>query len=148
MALRRYGKFHTAWLRKEMEGEYSTHLSDEIRLRDGCGLSVYNKVTPMAMVELLLMLHREIPDRDSLLYFFPAGGVDGTLKTAYPLAGGKPFVWAKTGTLTSVHCQSGFIRTANGRNLAFSFLNNNFLGSAVSVRREVARIIVELSVKN
>jgi len=148
LALGRYGKFRTARLRKEMEEEYRTHLSDEIRLGDGSGLSVYNKVTPRAMVELLLMLRREIPDRDSLLYFFPAGGVDGTLKTAYPLARGKPFVWAKTGTIRSVYCQSGFIRTANGRNFAFSFLNNNFLGSAASVRREVARILTLLKSRN
>jgi len=148
MALRRYGKFHTARFRKETEMEYGAHLSDEIRLRDGSGLSVYNKVTPRAMVELLLLIRREIPDRDSLLHFFPAGGVDGTLKTAYPLAGGKPFVWAKTGTISSVHCQSGFIRTANGRNFAFSFLNNNFLGSAASVRREVARILTLLRSQN
>ncbi len=140
-SLNRYGKFHTVKLRKEMEEKYYVYFSDKIQLRDGSGLSSYNKVTPRSMVELLVLIRQEIPSMDSLRYVFSTGGVDGTLKTAYALDNGEPFVWAKTGTISGVHCQSGFIQTRSGRHLAFSFLNNNFLGSATPVRKEMVRIM-------
>src|SRR5690606_40166845 len=114
-SLNRYGKFHTVKLRKEMEEKYYVYFSDKIQLRDGSGLSSYNKVTPRSMVELLVLIRQEIPSMDSLRYVFSTGGVDGTLKTVYALDNGEPFVWAKTGTISGVHCQSGFIQRRSGR---------------------------------
>lgn len=140
-AMNRYGEFNTARLRKDMEASYYTYLTDKIDLYDGSGLSPYNKVTARSLVELLLMIREDIQDVAALRYLFAAGGLEGTLKTTYRLDGGSPFVWAKTGTIKSVHCQSGYIQTRGGRNLVFSFLNNNFMGSPTPVRKEVARIV-------
>lgn len=140
-AMNRYGEFNTAQLRKDMKTSYYTYFMDKIDLYDGSGLSPYNKVTARSLVELLLMIKQEIPEIVELRYLFAAGGVEGTLKTTYRPDGGSPFVWAKTGTIKSVYCQSGYIQTRGGRNLVFSFLNNNFLGSATPVRKEVARIM-------
>src|SRR5690606_35778639 len=89
----------------------------------------------------LPIFQQEIPDETALHYLFPTGGVDGTLKSAYSLDGGEAFVWAKTGTISGVHNQSGFIRTRTGRRLVFSFMNNNFLGSATPARKEMVRIM-------
>lgn len=140
-AMNKYGKFNSDALRKDMQVSYDGYFMDKIDLYDGSGLSPYNKVTPRSLVEMLLMIEQAVPDVDSLRYLFPAGGIEGTLKTTYRLDGGNPFVWAKTGTLKSVYCQSGYIQTRSGRNLVFSFLNNNYLGSTTPVRREVARIM-------
>ncbi|MBD1433588.1 D-alanyl-D-alanine carboxypeptidase [Sphingobacterium sp. DN00404] len=140
-AMNRYGEFHTARLRKDMEAAHYAFFTDKIDLYDGSGLSPYNKVTARSLVELLLIIAQEIPEANALHYLFAAGGLEGTLKTTYRLDSGVPFVWAKTGTLKGVHCQSGYIRTRSGRNLAFSFLHNNFVGSAKPVRKEVARIM-------
>lgn len=140
-SINQYGEFKTAQLRKDMEEGYYKYFTDKIALRDGSGLSAYNKVTPRSMVELLLMVQQEIPDETALHYLFPTGGVDGTLKSAYSLDGGEAFVWAKTGTISGVHNQSGFIRTRTGRRLVFSFMNNNFLGSATLARKEMVRIM-------
>ncbi len=140
-AMNRYGEFNTAQLRKDMEASYYTYFTDKINLYDGSGLSPYNKVTARSLVELLLMIEQEVTEVDKLRYLFAAGGVEGTLKTAYRLDSGSPFIWAKTGTISGVYCQSGYIQTRGGRNLIFSFLNNNFIGSATPVRKEVARIM-------
>ncbi|PRD56265.1 D-alanyl-D-alanine carboxypeptidase [Sphingobacterium gobiense] len=140
-AMNKYGEFNTIRLRKDMEATYYAYFTDKIDLYDGSGLSPYNKVTARSVVELLLMIAQSIPEVNELRYLFAAGGKEGTLKTTYRLDGGMPFVWAKTGTIKSVYCQSGYIRTRGGRTLAFSFLNNNFLGSAAPVRKEVARIM-------
>lgn len=137
----RYGSFNTDSLRTEMKESYYKLFADSIELRDGSGLSTYNKVTPRSMVELLLTVKDLFPDYNRLFNFFPAGGIDGTLRSAYALDQGVPFVWAKTGTLQSVHCQSGYLVTRSGRRYAFSFLNNNFVGSASPVRREMVRIM-------
>lgn len=160
-AMQRLQGFKTDSLRKYMDKHHYASFTDKVSLRDASGLSAYNKVTPRSMVELLILVEQEVADKvaadpvvaamleadrkiykDSQLHhLFPAGGVDGTLKTAYALDNGEPFVWAKTGTIHAVHGQSGYLRTRSGRNLVFSFLNNNFLGSATPVRKEMVRII-------
>lgn len=140
-ARNKYGAFHTAALRKDMEALYYTYFMYKSDLYDGSGLSPYNKVTPRTLVELLLMIKEEMPQMDELYYLFPAGGVEGTLKTTYRIDAGMPFIWAKTGTIKSVYCQSGYIQTRSGRNFVFSFLNNNVFGSIAPVRLEVARIM-------
>lgn len=140
-AMNKYGKFNTDALRKDMQASYYAYFMDKIDLYDASGLSPYNKATPRSLVEMLLMVKQAVPEIDSLRYLFPAGGVEGTLKTTYRLDGRNPFVWAKTGTIKSVYGQSGYIQTRSGRNLVFSFLNNNYVGSATPVRREVVRIM-------
>ncbi|KGE12895.1 D-alanyl-D-alanine carboxypeptidase/D-alanyl-D-alanine endopeptidase [Sphingobacterium deserti] len=141
VVLQRYGIFQTGQLRKDMDKDFYNLFTDRIDLHDASGLSSYNKVTPRSMVEVLLMISSSLPDTTSLHKLFPTGGVDGTLKRTYGLDNNEPFVWAKTGTISAVHNQSGFIRTRSGRNLVFSFLNTNFLGSAGSVSREIARVM-------
>lgn len=136
-----YNAFVTDRLRKEMNDKYYSNFQDSIILRDGSGLSTYNKVTPKSMIELLLAIEELLPNDVRRYLFFPAGGVDGTLKTAYTLDQGEPFVFAKTGTLNAVHCQSGYLITRSGRRLAFSFLNNNYLISTSDVRNEMVRIM-------
>lgn len=140
-AYSRYGSFLTDSLRKEMNDLFFSKFGEGSYLWDGSGLSTYNKVTPANTVGLLTSLYKQIGDDQALRMFFPAGGVDGTLKNAYRVDKSGPFVWAKTGTLRSVYCQSGYLRTKSGRNLTFSFLNNNFAGSATRIRSEVARLI-------
>ncbi len=133
--------FQTKSLRQQMQEDYYRFFPDTIELRDGSGLSSYNKITPRAMVTLLNWIHSDIPDEQTKLHLFPAGGIEGTLKGVYPTPGGKAFVWAKTGTINSVHCQSGYIITKQGRRYAFSFLNNNFMGSAGPIRKEMVKIV-------
>ncbi len=133
--------FHTKSLRQHMQDEFYRFFPDTIELRDGSGLSSYNKITPRSMVTLLNWIHSDIPNEADKFYLFPAGGLEGTLKNVYPTPGGKPYVWAKTGTINSVHCQSGYIVTKKGSRFAFSFLNNNFLGSASPVRKEMVKIV-------
>lgn len=137
----RFKGFYTDSLRSEVQKEYYSRFLDSIELRDGSGLSTYNRVSPRSMIEVLLGIRDLIPDESQRYLFFPTGGVDGTLRNAYALDQGVPFVWAKTGTIHSVHCQSGYIVTRTGRHYAFSFLNNNFMTATSSVRKEMVRIM-------
>jgi len=141
MAYKQFRTFATDQQRQIADSIYSGLLVDSIHLVDGSGLSVYNKITPRSMVNMLRTLQKMMPNEIDLHYYFPAGGLTGTLRNAYPLYQGAPYVWAKTGTLTSVYCQSGYLTCKSGNRYVFSFLNNNFLGSPTAVRREMATII-------
>jgi len=141
ISMLKYDGFYTDKLRAYMQDEYYSNFQDSIVLRDGSGLSTYNKVSPRSVVELLVQLNDIVPDDNKRYLFFPAGGVDGTLKNTYSLDLEVPFVFAKTGTLNAVHCQSGYLVTRSGRRFAFSFLNNNFVIPTSAVRKEMVRLM-------
>lgn len=61
----------------------------------------------------------------------PIGGVDGTLK--YRMKPGTPSyknVHAKTGSFTAINCLAGYLRAANGHEIAFAIMNQNVLSGA------------------
>jgi D-alanyl-D-alanine carboxypeptidase/D-alanyl-D-alanine-endopeptidase (penicillin-binding protein 4) len=120
---------------------YLNDLPDVPQWVDGSGLSRFNLFTPRSIVALLCKISDEMKN-DSLLHsLLPAGGVAGTIKSAYKTDNGQPFVWAKTGSLSNNHNQSGYLITRKGKRLAFSFMNNNFTRPTREVRDEMVRII-------
>lgn len=123
-----------------IEKTYLSALPDKPRWADGSGLSRYNLFTPRSVVKLLDMIHKEVNNPEKLFNMMPAGGKSGTLKNAYPKTD-TPFVFGKTGTLSGVHNQSGYIRTKKGKTFIFSFMNNNYVTSATEVRKEMVRIM-------
>jgi D-alanyl-D-alanine carboxypeptidase/D-alanyl-D-alanine-endopeptidase (penicillin-binding protein 4) len=119
---------------------YLDSLPDEPKWVDGSGLSRQNLFTPRSMIKLLEMIYQEVNNRDLLFDLLPAGGKSGTLRNAYPKTD-HPFVFAKTGTLSGVHNQSGYLVTKNGKLLLFSFMNNNYVQSTAEVRKEMVRVM-------
>lgn len=111
---------------------------------DGSGLSRYNLFTPRTILDILNRLEEEIGDKERLKVLLPAGGLSGTLRTAYTLDGGKPFIWAKTGSLRNMHLQSGWLETRKGKTYRFVFMNNNFVRTTPEVRAEMVRIMTHL----
>lgn len=116
-------------------------LPDAPQWVDGSGLSRYNLFTPRDMVTLLLKIHDEVKDEKLLYSMMPIGGVAGTIKSAYKTDNGQPFVWAKTGSLSNNHNQSGYLVTRKGKRLAFAFMNNNFVRPGREIRDEMVRIM-------
>ncbi|PST85086.1 peptidase S13 [Pedobacter yulinensis] len=125
---------------------YLADLPDKPQWADGSGLSRMDLFTPRDMIYLLELIWKEFPDKQKLFELLPAGGKSGTLRNAYPKTG-QPFVFGKTGTLSNVHNQSGYIRTKKGKLLLFAFMNNNFLQPTAEVRKEMVRIMTEIHEK-
>jgi D-alanyl-D-alanine carboxypeptidase/D-alanyl-D-alanine-endopeptidase (penicillin-binding protein 4) len=123
------------------KANYLNDLPDVPQWVDGSGLSRFNLFTPRSIIKLLCKISDEMKN-DSLLHsLLPAGGVVGTIKSAYKTDNGQPFVWAKTGSLSNNHNQSGYLVTRKGKRLAFSFMNNNFTRPSREIRDEMVRII-------
>ncbi|MCW5516977.1 D-alanyl-D-alanine carboxypeptidase [Muriicola sp. Z0-33] len=110
--------------RQYVQDSLLSDLQQPPRWVDGSGLSRYNLFSPESLVHVLDKLYSDIP-RDRLFSFFPAGGVSGTLEDWYP-GGDAPYIYAKTGSLGNNHSVSGYLITASGKTLIFSFMNNHF----------------------
>lgn len=122
---------------------------DDHRWVDGSGLSRYNLVSPYRMMWTLDKIQALIPEGDlkKNLPFGDSGTLNNIfLKPAHfkqddPI---KPFVYAKTGTLSNNHNLSGYIYTASGRKLIFSFMNNHYMHPNMSIRQNMHHILSEV----
>lgn len=117
-----------------------TGMPQRPRWVDGSGLSRYNLATPQSLAFVLRKLWLEQP-HGRLLDLFPAGGVSGTIADRYAGADGMPFVFAKTGGMSGVHCLSGYVVTKRGKTLVFSFMHNNFVGTNRPWKEEMGRVL-------
>lgn len=120
--------------------KYLAALPDKPNWVDGSGLSRMNLFSPRDMVKVLDLIYKEVNNPDKLFAMLPAGGKSGTLKNAYPKTD-QPFVFGKTGTLTGVHSQSGFIITKKGKTYLYSFMNNNYVLPTSAIRSEIVKTV-------
>jgi serine-type D-Ala-D-Ala carboxypeptidase/endopeptidase (penicillin-binding protein 4) len=100
---------------------------------DGCGLSRNDLFTPQDFVWLLDTMQRRF-GLARLKGILPTGGT-GTLANYYRQDAG--FIYAKTGSLNGVVALSGYLMTKKNHLLLFSILINNYIGSGVTVRRQM-----------
>jgi D-alanyl-D-alanine carboxypeptidase/D-alanyl-D-alanine-endopeptidase (penicillin-binding protein 4) len=123
---------------------YLTDLPDTAVWVDGSGLSTKNLFTPRSIIFLLQKLLQERP-RERLLPLLAAGGQPGTFEKIYKAD--VPFVFGKSGTLSHVHNQSGYLITKSGKMLLYSFMNNNYAVPTSDIRNEMVRIMTEVHEK-
>lgn len=123
-----------------LQEKYLKDLPDKPRWVDGSGLSRVNLFTPRSIIKLLEMIYKEVGNQERLFSMMPAGGKSGTLRNAYPKTD-SPFVFAKTGTLSGVHNQSGYILTKKGKLLLYSFMNNNYVETTADVRKQMVDLV-------
>jgi len=138
------GQLSTPQLISHSVNTYLSDLPHQPQWADGSGLSRQNLFTPATMIALLRKLRDKVDNEQRLLGMMPEGGVSGTLRTAYKTDNGKPFVWAKTGTLSNVHNQSGYLITRKGKRLIYSYMNNNYTRPTSEIRAEMVRVMTEI----
>jgi len=120
---------------------YLQNIPQKPRWVDGSGLSRYNLFTPESNVFLLKKMYKEI-SRDKLFSYFPVGGKSGTLKKYYK--NNKPFIYAKSGTLSNNYSLSGYLVTKKGTVLIFSYMNNHYQGSSSDRKMEMQEFFLKL----
>lgn len=94
-------------------------------IEEGSGLSRDNLVTPSATIALLKFMSTH-KDFEAYKTALPIAGVDGTLRNRMKDTAAAGNVRAKTGSLRWASSLSGYVTTAAGENLAFSFMVNRY----------------------
>lgn len=102
---------------------------DTARINDGSGLARQTTVPADLLVEVLrLAASPRHPELRGVLTGLPVAGVEGSLRVRYgddETRVGRGVVRAKTGTLSGVHALAGYLRTADGSQVAFAFVVND-----------------------
>ena len=124
---------------QSIQNNFFGTMPQKIKWVDGSGLSRYNLITPKTLVQILSDLYRDVPI-GRLFSLFATNNASGTLKNLYP-QDKKPYIFAKSGSMSGVYNQSGYIVTKKGRVLIFSIMNNNFIDSVSNVRKTTADLI-------
>jgi D-alanyl-D-alanine carboxypeptidase/D-alanyl-D-alanine-endopeptidase (penicillin-binding protein 4) len=96
---------------------------DAVRVTDGSGLSVLDRVTPRALVQLLAHAHRA-PWGSAFHASLPVAGESELLRNRMRATPAQGNLHAKTGTTNDVIGLSGYVTAENGEILAFAFLYN------------------------
>jgi D-alanyl-D-alanine carboxypeptidase/D-alanyl-D-alanine-endopeptidase (penicillin-binding protein 4) len=118
--------------------------ADGFVLHDGSGLSRHDYLSPETIVRVLTAMRRDTAFQvfyDAL----PVAGVDGTIadRMRGTMAAGN--VRAKTGFVDKARSLSGYVTTADGTPLVFSFLCNNWTTSVRDVERVQDEIAARLA---
>lgn len=101
-----------------------------IRLADGAGISRHDLVMASTLTDLLVGA-KNAPWFSTWYEALPVACEDGTLASRMCGTPAASNVHAKTGSLTSVSALSGYATDADGRELVFSVVINDFLWSTV-----------------
>lgn len=133
-----FGELNTERTIDYIKKNYMDDFPDKPKWVDGSGLSRHNLITPRTMVTLMSKLDEMMP-RSELIRLLPQGGISGTLKNNY--AARRPYVIAKTGTISNNHALVGYIKGDSGRFYAFAFMNNNYLNRSSEIRREMEKVL-------
>lgn len=98
--------------------------AQEYQVLDGCGLSKGNRLSPTMITSILTYMSKH-PAKNVFYNSLPSSGVDGSLqhRIASPKYTNK--IHAKTGYIAGVSALSGYVDTATGDIIVFSFLINN-----------------------
>lgn len=115
-------------------------------IHDGSGLSVYNRISPRSMTQLLAFAAQQ-PWFEAWLADQPIGGVDGSLRRRFigtPLEGR---IFAKTGTLSGTNALSGVVVARSGRRLLFSIFANDRPQEAGSAIPQIDAALVAIAAR-
>lgn len=120
---------------------------EEAVIRDGSGLARYDYISPRTIVRILDAMKR-LPSFQAYYDALPIAGVDGTIQNRMKGTPAQNNVHAKTGSVALARSLSGYVTTANGRMLIFSFLCNNWTVPVREVERVQDAISARLASMN
>jgi D-alanyl-D-alanine carboxypeptidase/D-alanyl-D-alanine-endopeptidase (penicillin-binding protein 4) len=108
--------------------------SDGYAVRDGSGLSRHDYVSPRTVVRVLDAMRHDT----AFAAFYdalPLAGVDGTIASRMKGTAAEANLRAKTGFVDKARSLSGYVTTADGEMVIFSFLANNWTVPVRAVER-------------
>jgi D-alanyl-D-alanine carboxypeptidase/D-alanyl-D-alanine-endopeptidase (penicillin-binding protein 4) len=131
----------------QLESQYLASLGIDpatISLRDGSGLSIYDRITPHALVQLL-DADWAGPNRAVVLAALPVAGVRGTLKDSFAGTPAAGRVFAKSGSMTHVRALAGYVATQTHGTVAFALLVDDYVGDTAPLDAARGAIVARLT---
>jgi D-alanyl-D-alanine carboxypeptidase/D-alanyl-D-alanine-endopeptidase (penicillin-binding protein 4) len=114
---------------------------DGVRIVDGSGLSLDDRLTARALAALLVAVWNDPDLRDPFWRSLPVAGVNGTLEDRLRRAPARGSVHAKTGTTERASALSGYV----GDRYGFALLQNGWPVSTWSARKAQDRFATALA---
>jgi D-alanyl-D-alanine carboxypeptidase/D-alanyl-D-alanine-endopeptidase (penicillin-binding protein 4) len=113
---------------KSAAGKISSYLSEKLdkinwknlRLVNGSGLTVDNRITPEQMVAVLIYADAQNYDGRKYRSFLPSSGWEWSLMNRFSDPETALHIWAKTGTINYAMALAGYLYTKSHRNMAFA----------------------------
>jgi D-alanyl-D-alanine carboxypeptidase/D-alanyl-D-alanine-endopeptidase (penicillin-binding protein 4) len=99
-----------------------------ITIADGSGLSQYDRITPRALVGVLLHDWRGA-GRDTVLNALPVAGMRGDLRNAMRGTAAEGRVFAKTGSMAHVRGLAGYVATRTHGTVIFALSIDDWIGT-------------------
>lgn len=128
--------FNTCDEKNYLDQMVNVDLSDipqKPRWIDGSGLSRYNLFSPSDMIYILRKTCDEFGE-DQLKSILPTGG-EGTMSKMMLSDSG--YIYAKTGSMSTVYSLSGLLVTQKGKSFLFSILINGYMGKTSSLKKNI-----------
>lgn len=113
-----------------------------VKIVDGSGLSVRNRVTTDFLCRYLVAMSRE-PYFEDFYNSIAKSGESGTAKRIKLPAG--VTVHVKTGTINSVKAYAGYLDAANGDRLAFAIISNGHECSGSAAAEKLIKILQKIA---
>jgi D-alanyl-D-alanine carboxypeptidase/D-alanyl-D-alanine-endopeptidase (penicillin-binding protein 4) len=117
---------------------------ESMAITDGSGYARTNLVSPADILTALKFI-RKHKYWSTFFESLPIAGVDGTLRHRMVDTPAENNVRAKTGYIDNVRTISGFVKTQDNEELAFSILCNNFTADKLEIEKIEDLILVKLA---
>ncbi len=118
-------------------------IPDHFFMEDGSGLSHFNAISPADFTAILKYMYNTSKNRQAFLTSLPTAG-EGTLSGFSTKLFPKEILQAKSGSMTRVRCYAGYLKTDNGKRLAFNIMFNNFGYSHSALVNEIENLLLVL----
>ena len=115
-----------------------------IKLNDGCGLSVNNRVTTDFVCRFLVELSKK-PYFSDFTKSLALAGENGTVRNMLTGLPNNVTVRMKTGSMTGVRAYAGYVTTTNGSRYCFSVISNDFDCTGAQMRDKLEKIIMKIA---
>ena len=109
---------------------------------DGSGLSRFNAVTSMQMVDILRYMKMQSKWSADFTASLATAG-QGTLTAINNESFPNQSLRAKSGSMTRVRCLAGYLETISGRKFSYSVMLNNFACSQREAGKRIEELLVE-----
>jgi len=117
--------------------------SDALFMYDGSGLSPQDKVSAGFLIDLLVYMYKQSPNRDAFYNSLPVAGKTGTVAAFLRNTSLEGKAYLKSGSISNVQSFSGYIES-KGKKYAVSLIINNFKGKRSELKKDIERLFTGL----